>query len=177
MQVLSVTSCFHMAMGQNLWCHIWVVIHIYKSHLFWCSQMGTMVLTHGIPWPYIFPWLPYSLGIFKWSSTRPQRARLTLWASGLQCRPCLVALLAPVKHSQRESTRINPYQQDKNNICIGFKTTSKPLQNLAWGWCISCRCLGSYFHPFSKWFKISPWSLHDPQISVIFWSHDAAGAS
>ena len=34
-----------MAMGQNLWCHIWVVIHIHKSHLFWCS-LGARVLTH-----------------------------------------------------------------------------------------------------------------------------------
>ena len=35
-----------MAMGQNVWCHIWVVIHIHKSHLFWCS-LGARVLTHG----------------------------------------------------------------------------------------------------------------------------------
>ena len=25
----------------------WVVIHIHKSHLFWCSRLGTRVLTHG----------------------------------------------------------------------------------------------------------------------------------
>ena len=30
--------CNKVAMGQNLWCHMWVVIHIHKSHLFWCSR-------------------------------------------------------------------------------------------------------------------------------------------
>ena len=32
---------------------------------------------------------------------------------------------------------------------------------------ISCRCLGSCFHPFSKCFIISPWLVHDRKISVI----------
>ena len=43
-------DCQDVAMGQNQLYHIWVVIHIHKSHLFWCSRLGY----HGFdPWPCV----------------------------------------------------------------------------------------------------------------------------
>ena len=58
----------YMAMGQNLWCHIWVVIHIHKSHQFWCSPGLRLVLTQShISHLYFTPslWMLYHDLVFS----------------------------------------------------------------------------------------------------------------